>query len=226
MPAKARKASPKLMPELPISSDAAATSRASAISSPARLRCEEEPAVCGRLHDRMRDVIDAEGFRANIGIILIRDNGQVFFARRTNGGWQFPQGGMREGENLEQALYRELREEIGLAKTDVDIVGRTQDWLRYRLPARYVRRGQQPLCIGQKQLWFLLRLTRADARFDLVGSDQPEFDDWRWVDYWEPVREIIYFKRPVYVQALKQLAPLAFPHGAPDLPAWWQDATT
>jgi putative (di)nucleoside polyphosphate hydrolase len=173
----------------------------------------------------MRDVIDAEGFRANIGIILIRDDGQVFFARRTNGGWQFPQGGMREGETVEQALYRELREEIGLFEDDVEIAGRTREWLRYRLPARYVRRGRHPLCIGQRQQWFLLRLRRADASFDLVGSEQPEFDDWRWIDYWEPVREIIYFKRPVYVQALQELAPIAFPRGAPARPGWWQELT-
>jgi len=174
----------------------------------------------------MSDVIDTEGFRANVGILLMRGSGEVFLGRRTGDrGWQFPQGGMREGEDLEQALYRELQEEIGLTPTDVELAGRTAQWLHYRLPARYVRRNRQPVCIGQKQCWFLLRLRNETARFAFDSTAQPEFDRWRWVAYWEPVREIIYFKRPVYVQALTELAPLAFPAGAPELPSWWSEVT-
>jgi putative (di)nucleoside polyphosphate hydrolase len=90
------------------------------------------------------------------------------------------------------------------------------------LPDRYIRREQTPLCIGQKQRWFLLQL-RTDinrVRFDL--SPEPEFDRCRWVDYWRPVKEVVYFKRPVYVQALHELGPLAFPNdGPPPPPAWW-----
>ena len=109
----------------------------------------------------MSDLIDAEGFRTNVGIVLMRGNGQVFLGRRTGGrGWQFPQGGVRQGEEPEQAVYRELQEEIGLTRQDVELLGSTADWLRYRLPPRYVRRNQQPLCIGQKQRWFLLRMQR------------------------------------------------------------------
>ncbi len=170
----------------------------------------------------MIDLIDPEGFRANVGIVLMRDNGEVFLGRRANGGhgWQFPQGGMAEGEDPEQALFRELHEETGLTGADVALLGRTEEWLRYRLPARYIRRNRHPLCIGQKQCWFLLRLAREDVRFELGASAEPEFDQWRWTDYWEPVREVIYFKRAVYVQALRELAPLAFPQGAPAPPPW------
>jgi putative (di)nucleoside polyphosphate hydrolase len=172
----------------------------------------------------MSDVIDNDGFRANVGIILMRDEGEVFLGRRAGGrGWQFPQGGMRHGENFEQALYRELHEEIGLDSTQVDLVGRTDRWLRYRLPARFVRRDRRPVCIGQKQRWFLLRLKRPDARFEFAGTDEPEFDEWRWVNYWEPVREVIYFKRPVYMRALEELAPLVFPEGGQTPPAWWAE---
>ena len=111
----------------------------------------------------MSDVIDPDGFRANVGIVLMRD-GDVFLGRRTGGkGWQFPQGGVRSGESLEQALFRELEEEIGVPQSAVQIVGQTERWLRYRLPPRYVRRNQQPLCTGQKQRWFLLRLQRGGA---------------------------------------------------------------
>ena len=128
----------------------------------------------------MSDLIDAEGFRANVGIILMHHD-EVFLGRRAGGrGWQFPQGGVRRGESLEQALYRELEEEIGIAKSGVSLVGQTERWLRYRLPARYVRRNQQPVCIGQKQRWFLLRV-KGEVSFDFKRTDDPEFDEGRWV---------------------------------------------
>jgi putative (di)nucleoside polyphosphate hydrolase len=170
----------------------------------------------------LRDVIDSDGFRANVGIVLQSRAGEVFLGRRSSGrGWQFPQGGMRVGESLEEAVFRELNEEIGLERPDVELVGHTARWLRYRLPARYVRRNQLPLCIGQKQRWFLLRLRREPVKFDFRRTDEPEFDEWRWASFWEPVREVIYFKRGVYQRALLELASLAFPDGAPPLPDWW-----
>lgn len=173
----------------------------------------------------MTDVIDSDGFRANVGIILMH-GAQVFLGRRTAGGWQFPQGGVRAGEALEQALYRELEEEIGLEQGAVKLLGQTDRWLRYRLPARYVRRNQQPLCIGQKQRWFLLRLVDTEASFDFGRTAEPEFDQSRWADYWDPVKEVIYFKRPVYARALTELASLAFPRGkTPPLPPWWEQMT-
>jgi len=172
----------------------------------------------------MSDVIDSDGFRANVGIILTNEIGEVFLGRRTGGrGWQFPQGGVRKGEALEQALFRELHEEIGLTQADVRLLGQSQRWLRYRLPPRYVRRNQQPVCIGQKQRWFLLRLQRTPAAFDFGSTAEPEFDQWRWGFWWEPVREVIYFKRPVYIKALTELAQIAFPQGAPPHPDWWQE---
>jgi putative (di)nucleoside polyphosphate hydrolase len=127
------------------------------------------------------------------------------------------------GETLEQAAFRELHEEIGLSPSDVDLIGQTSRWLRYRLPAKYVRRNRHPMCIGQKQRWFLLRLKRDTAQFDFGRTREPEFDQYRWVNFWEPVREVIYFKRAVYVQALTELAPLAFPDGPPPLPEWWAE---
>jgi putative (di)nucleoside polyphosphate hydrolase len=172
------------------------------------------------------DVIDRDGFRANVGIVLMGPAGQLFLGRRTGGkGWQFPQGGMRHGESAEESLYRELHEEIGLNPADVKVLGGTGSWLRYRLPSRYVRRAQRPLCLGQKQRWFLLQLATEESgiRFDATG--EPEFDRWRWVDYWQPVKEVIYFKRPVYVNALHELAPLARPQGLPPYPAWWSRTT-
>jgi putative (di)nucleoside polyphosphate hydrolase len=178
----------------------------------------------GKTYD-MSDSIDGEGYRANVGIVLMRDNGEVFLGQRTGGrGWQFPQGGVRQGEPVEQALYRELHEEIGLERRHVILRGSTSDWIRYRLPKRYVRRGRGPTCIGQKQRWFLLQLAvpESNVDFSFTQTNEPEFDGWRWANYWEPVREVIYFKRPVYVAMLTELATLAFPAGAPPLPEWWQ----
>jgi len=173
----------------------------------------------------MTDFIDAQGFRANVGIVLIRDGGDVFLGGRSDGrGWQFPQGGVRRDELPEQAVFRELREEVGLERDDVEVLASTREWLRYRLPSQYVRRRSKPLCIGQKQRWFLLRMVGDEQRLRFDVTSRPEFDSWRWVDYWWPVREVIYFKRTVYARALAELARQAFPAGPPPLPEWWSDA--
>src|SRR5262245_47305781 len=169
----------------------------------------------------MSDVIDADGFRANVAIVLIRDDRQVFLGGRTGGrGWQFPQGGVRRDEAPEEALYRELKEEIGLEREDVELLAATRNWLRYRLPRQYVPRNSDPPCIGQKQRWFLLRLVGSEERVHFDSTNEPEFERWRWVDYWTPVREVIYFKRAVYARALDELARHAFPSDPPELPAW------
>ena len=172
----------------------------------------------------MTDFIDAQGFRANVGIVLIRDGGEVFLGSRSDGrGWQFPQGGVQRDESPEQALFRELHEEVGLGPDDVEVIASTRSWLRYRLPRQYVRRRSMPLCIGQKQRWFLLRLLGDEQRLKFDVTARPEFDDWRWVDYWSPVREVIYFKRRVYARALDELGRLAFPDGPPPFPEWWSE---
>lgn len=154
-------------------------------------------------------MIDAQGFRPNVGILIANDHGRLLWARRVGGrdAWQFPQGGIHEGESPEEALYRELHEEVGLESDAVEVVASTRGWLRYRLPKRYLRKGQQPLCIGQKQKWYLLRMRAADDAVALDLNDKPEFDHWRWVSYWYPLNQVIYFKRDVYRRALKELAP-------------------
>ena len=153
-------------------------------------------------------MIDEDGFRPNVGIILANPRGQVLWARRVGqDAWQFPQGGIAENETPEQALYRELHEEIGLQPEDVHIVSSTRGWLRYRLPKRFLRYRSKPLCIGQKQKWFLLMLTGCDSRVSFAYGDPPEFDDWRWVSYWYPFNQVVSFKREVYRKALKELAP-------------------
>lgn len=153
-------------------------------------------------------MIDPDGFRPNVGIILANPSGQVLWARRAgHDAWQFPQGGISQNESPEQAMYRELWEEVGLEIPDVKIIASTRGWLRYRLPRRFVRQDNNPVCIGQKQKWFLLQMLTDDDRVILTHTHPPEFDGWRWVSYWYPLNQVVSFKREVYRRALTELAP-------------------
>lgn len=157
-------------------------------------------------------MIDTEGFRANVGIIICNTQGQVLWARRFGQhSWQFPQGGIDDGETAEQAMYRELHEEVGLLEHQVKVLKVTKNWVRYRLPKRLIRRDSNPVCIGQKQKWFLLQLICAESEVNLTHSGHPEFDDWRWVSYWYPIRNVVSFKREVYRKVMKEFALTAMP---------------
>jgi putative (di)nucleoside polyphosphate hydrolase len=157
-------------------------------------------------------VIDSEGFRANVGIVLSNEAGQVFWAKRLGqDAWQFPQGGIKADESAEDAMYRELREEVGLLPEHIEIVGCTSDWLKYWLPEKFIRQNSLPLCIGQKQIWYLLKLVADETNIDLAYSKKPEFDHWEWIEYWSPASKVIDFKRNVYEQALNEFAPFLFP---------------
>lgn len=154
-------------------------------------------------------MIDSEGYRLNVGIILCNAEGRLFWARRIGQhSWQFPQGGIRRDESPEQAMFRELAEEVGLRPEHVQVIGSTRGWLRYRLPKRLIRESCQQVCIGQKQIWFLLRMRCDEEAVQLDLSERPEFDHWQWVDYWYPLRAVVPFKRYVYWRALHELAPL------------------
>ena len=148
-------------------------------------------------------MIDEQGFRQNVGIILANDHEQVFWGKRSGQyAWQFPQGGVEQAEDPEETLFRELKEEVGLEQKHVTILGQTKNWLRYRLPEKYIRKAE-PVCVGQKQKWFLLKLIGADEDINLQSHPgKVEFDDWQWVNYWYPIREVISFKRDVYRKAL------------------------
>ncbi|MCK3657839.1 RNA pyrophosphohydrolase [Pasteurellaceae bacterium Pebbles2] len=152
-------------------------------------------------------MIDFDGYRPNVGIVICNHLGQVLWAKRYGqNSWQFPQGGIKENETPEQAMYRELYEEVGLSKKDVRIVYASRNWLRYKLPKRLLRHDSKPMCIGQKQRWFLLQLTAEDKAVNLACSKTPEFDGWRWVSFWYPVRQVVSFKRDVYRRAMKEFA--------------------
>lgn len=155
-------------------------------------------------------MIDPDGYRPNVGIVLMQSDGRLFWARRVHrDGWQFPQGGMNTDETPVEAMYRELHEETGLQPGHVEVLGATPGWLRYRLPQRSIRRNDRLVCIGQKQVWFLLRLTGKESDLQLDVTEKPEFDHWRWVDFWYPLDHVVTFKRHVYASALQHLAPFA-----------------
>lgn len=157
-------------------------------------------------------MLDREGYRPNVGIVLLNSRNEVFWGKRVGQhSWQFPQGGIQHGESPEQAMYRELQEEVGLLPEHVQIIGRTRDWLRYDVPEEYLRRQHatrvhRAAYRGQKQIWFLLRLVGLDSDIQLRASEHPEFDAWRWVPFWIQLDAVIGFKREVYQLALSELA--------------------
>ena len=152
-------------------------------------------------------MIDGDGYRPNVGIIVANDQGQVLWARRVGqDAWQFPQGGINSNESVEEALYRELKEETGLDPSHVEIVGSTRGWLRYKLPRRMLRPNASTF-VGQKQRWYLLKMLAEDKAVSFAHSDTPEFDHWRWVSYWYPLGQVVSFKQEVYRKAMKELAP-------------------
>ncbi len=165
-------------------------------------------------------MIDVDGYRPNVGIILSNAEGRLLWARRVGqNAWQFPQGGIKKNETPECALFRELKEEIGLDRHHVQIIGATNGWLRYRLPQRLIRRkafSAAPRCIGQKQVWYMLRFMGTEDLVRLDSAEKPEFDSWCWVEYWYPLRQVVAFKREVYRRALSQFAPLLFPRDSVD----------
>src|SRR5258706_10660164 len=132
-------------------------------------------------------MLDRDGYRPNVGIILANPKNEGFWGKRVNQhAWQFPQGGMKHGETPVQAMYRELEEEIGLHRVHVRVLGRTREWLRYEVPEKWSRHAREGgreggtearnAYRGQKQIWFLLRMVGRDCDVSLRASGHPEFD--------------------------------------------------
>lgn len=161
-------------------------------------------------------MIDKDGYRPNVGIVICNARNEVFWGKRVRQhAWQFPQGGIKPGERPQVAMFRELREEVGLLPEHVRILGRTRNWLRYEIPSEWLRKDWRSHYRGQKQIWYLLRLTGRDCDVCLRASDHPEFDAWRWSTYWDPVQAVVEFKREVYRQALEELEKYLLPAHPP-----------
>ena len=147
---------------------------------------------------------DLSAYRPNVGVVLFNTAGQVWLGRRANTpepwNWQFPQGGVDEGENLEAAALRELQEETGVRS--VELLGRTGGWIVYDFPEDMRGPRAWQGFKGQKQVWFAFRFTGEDSEFDLEAHGEPEFDAWRWGDLEEAPDLIVPFKREVYQQVV------------------------
>ena len=149
-------------------------------------------------------------YRPNVGVVLINRDRKLWLGRRSDASgprnWQFPQGGVDEGEPLLTAALRELHEETGARSAAA--IGRTSEWIAYAFPSTYRRGRDLERWIGQKQIWFALRFTGQDSEFDLAAHDTPEFDAWRWVDADDVLPHVVEFKQATYERVLEAFRPL------------------
>lgn len=152
------------------------------------------------------NIKDRKGYRPNVAMIVINNDNKVLICRRRNTQtWQFPQGGIDPNENIQEAMYRELHEEVGLSKEDVNIIGKSKKTITYDIPITLRSKVLGGKFKGQDQKWFLLKTIKDDIKINLNNEMIPEFEEFEWVSYWRPLDRIIDFKKEAYRQALTEL---------------------
>ena len=145
---------------------------------------------------------DPSQYRPCVGVMLVNGEGLAFVGKRIDNKegdwWQMPQGGVDAGEDLDAAMLRELKEEIGARKRHVEIVARLPEELFYDLPPELQGKLWGGKFKGQRQTWYLARFSGEDSDIDLEADKHPEFCEWKWVDPELLPELIVPFKREVY----------------------------
>ena len=150
--------------------------------------------------------MDKKNYRRGVGMIIINNDGRFWLGKRIGTeAWQFPQGGIDKGEDIKNAMYRELLEEVGLKKEEVEYVGEAAETIFYDIPKTIRSKVLGGKFKGQEQKWFLLKLKKDNQQIKLDNEDFPEFDKYEWVSYWQPIDRIVDFKREAYRKALSEL---------------------
>jgi len=166
---------------------------------------------------------DLSLYRPNVGVVVFCSRGRVWLGRRANTegphNWQFPQGGVDDGEDLEAAARRELHEETGLHS--VELLGRTADWMAYDFPPGWTGTKALKGWKGQKQVWFAYRFTGSDDEVNLALHAPPEFDAWRWARLEEAAELVIPFKRATYAHVAQAFAGYAEPREPSQTSCGW-----
>jgi len=144
-------------------------------------------------------------YRRAVGMMLLNADNKIFVGQRLDTmeeAWQMPQGGIGPHENTDQAMLRELEEEIGTR--NVEILVKSKGWYKYDLPVHLAERLWQGKFKGQRQIWYILRFRGQDEDIN-IHTYQPEFRAWKWVERTELLDLIIPFKRELYARILDEL---------------------
>jgi putative (di)nucleoside polyphosphate hydrolase len=142
---------------------------------------------------------EESNYRLNVGLIIVNTYGKVLICKRKNSNqWQFPQGGIDEGESPIEAAKREIFEEVGIKPSKIKVLGKIKDWVKYEIPKELAKKSfKKKGIVGQKQKWFIFKI-KSEACISFVNDPDNEFDDFAWVSYWRPIALIVSFKKEVY----------------------------
>lgn len=135
-------------------------------------------------------------------MVVVNKDKLVFVGKRTmpksDKFWQMPQGGIDSGEEPEEAVKRELQEELGCEEDDFEIIAISKQWYSYEIPKHMRKRH----FTSQRQKWFLIQFNGTDDDID-VSQDRAEFSKWKWVEFQDVPKLVIDFKKDVYKKVLK-----------------------
>jgi putative (di)nucleoside polyphosphate hydrolase len=145
-------------------------------------------------------------YRSGVGIMLINRENKIFVGKRIDNNsdaWQMPQGGLDAGETEDLAMFRELKEETGIAEEKIKILQKSQSYHYYNLPYKLQKKFWGGKYLGQKQRWYLVEFI-GDEKDVNIHTESPEFSDWKWISKEEIVNAIVPFKRELYEDLIKE----------------------